>query len=163
MCIGLGSIPVLAVNIPIVSADEEISLSLSRQFGSSFGGKISGKFKLTARSDVELANITLLFNNTQVAFAEADVISYSFNTKEFGIGIMNMTAIGMTASGEQFQETLIRTFMDPVTSNILAISITVLALGAVILKYYARSQKSKKNGKNSRSTSGMDVSIDKKF
>jgi hypothetical protein len=136
-------------NLSLATAenDDEIVISMRRLVGTAVGNKISGKFRITVNSGIstnELVYIELLFNDTTVSEGNASTLSFTFNTKEYGIGLMNITAIGKDFDGNNYQTTLEKHFMNPKIANVIGISIAVFALiisGISVWKKYFKDRK----------------------
>ena len=141
--------------------DEEIlSLGIRKNVGTSFGDKIEGTFTISGSGPDSILNLTLLFNGTQVAFESDNELTFRFDTKDYSLGLMNITLVGEDIEGIIYSKSISKEFISPEIGNwiiAIAIGITLISVG---LKFVVSYLKNKKNDKQSVSDKKNKIQID---
>lgn len=154
----------LAFSPALGQDSDKISLSLSRNVGTAIGNKISGDFTIRASGDESILSLTLLFNGSVVAKSETNSLNFRFNTKDYGVGIMNITVIGIDASDNFYQKTISRQFLDSKVDLIIGVVAGIIVIGSLtysILKKRKASQNEKESVDEIKNR--IKVDIDKDF
>ena len=112
----------------ILGAEPPLDMSIRKQIGTSIGNKMEGRFSITASGGDNITSLSLLFNGTQVASSPNNSLSFTFETKDYTAGLMNITLIGEDALGNFSQITEIKDFLSAETG----MWITVVILGIVV-------------------------------
>jgi hypothetical protein len=83
-------------------AVEELELSVSRDFGSSFGtGDIQGTFSMKVTNPSNLVKIQFYIDNTMIAEDTEPPFKVQFVTDDYAPGMHTMHAIGYTSDGRE--------------------------------------------------------------
>jgi hypothetical protein len=85
-----------------VSAQNDLTLSLTRNLGIGLGGIIQGVFTLHGSGPETVQNLTVYFNGEQVHFATGNTIAWQFNTDDHPPGSTNITLFGVDNTGETY-------------------------------------------------------------
>jgi hypothetical protein len=123
------------------NAQETVDLSLKRTFGMAFGKNIQGTFTVVGSGSEGIVNLSLLFNNEEIEFSVSNSLSYTFKTKEYGSGNLNITLLGYDIEGIQYSTTKLVTILSATASLIIIIGIILLVTGAVVWNYVPRIKK----------------------
>ncbi len=123
---------------PLSSAQENVDLSLKRTFGMAFGSNIQGTFTVVGSGSENIVNLSLQFNDVEVAFSDSNSLSFRFKTKEFEPGELNITLVGHDSYGESFSETKQVKIMTPIVSITITVAIILVVVGAASYKYGPR-------------------------
>ena len=121
-----------------VSAQESLNMSLSRNFGMGFGSYIQGTFTLSGSGPVEVANLTVYFNEEQVHFADGNTINWQFVTNDYPEGSTNITLWGIDDDGTTYYASATYYFIGGVTQTLITVGIFALVAVLVIAKYGSR-------------------------
>jgi len=140
--------------------DEEVlSIGIRRNVGIAFGDKIEGTFTISGSGPETILNLTLFFNGTQVAFESDNQLSFRFDTKDYSLGLMNITLVGEDSEGTVYNISIFKEFISPEIGNwiiAIAIGITLISLGFKLASYL----KNKKNDKQSVTDKKNKIQID---
>ena len=147
------------------SQEEDIlSISVSKNVGTGIGDKIEGDFTITGTGPDYILNLTLFFNGTQVSFESDNELKFRFNTKDYTIGLMNITLVGKDNEGTTYAKTIFKDFLSPEVGNwimFIAIGIVLISLGIKLASYLIDKRKDKQ-GVNEKKNK-IKIEIDKKF
>ena len=121
-----------------VNADGEVSFSMKRNFGIGIGSNIQGRFTIHCSSsdEIEIVEMRLFFNGTKVASTTESIFSFLFNTDDYPFGSTNITLIGYTSEGIQYQVSQIYNYLSPTSRNLVFISILVFIVLMSFFKYF---------------------------
>jgi len=90
-------------------SEDEISLSMSREFGYSSGtGKIQGTFSITAKGPVDVVRVVFFIDDQQLGEANAAPFKVRFDTGSFGLGLHSISAKAYTNDGREIQSKVIQ-------------------------------------------------------
>ena len=141
--------------------DEDVlSLGIRKNVGTAFGDKIEGDFTISGSGPEIILNLTLFFNGTQVAFESDNQLTFRFDTKDYSLGLMNITLVGEDSEGIVYSKSISKEFISPEIGNwiiAIAIGITLISVG---LKFVVSYLKNKKNDKQSVSDKKNKIQID---
>jgi hypothetical protein len=85
-------------------AVEELELSVSRDFGSSFGtGDIQGTFSMKVTGPSNLVKVQFYIDNTMIAEDTEPPFKVQFVTDDYAPGMHTMHAIGYTSDGRELR------------------------------------------------------------
>ncbi len=145
--------------------DEEVlSLGISKNVGTAFGDKVEGDFTITGSGPDSILNLTLFFNGTQVAFESDNELKFRFNTKDYSLGLMNITLVGKDSEGMVYDKSIFKEFISPAIGNgIIAIAIGIaLISGGLKLVSYIKNKRYEKQSAAEKKTK-IKIDIDKEF
>lgn len=113
---------------------EEISFSMSRDFGYSSGsGKIQGLFSMKASSTVPLSEVDFHIDSTIILADKEEPYKVQFNTDDYPIGAHSLYVVGLTTSGKQIVSKEVKVyFVSAEDSRKAAFGIIVPVLGLVL-------------------------------
>jgi hypothetical protein len=114
---------------------EEISFSMSRDFGYSSGsGKIQGLFSMKASSSVPLAEVDFHIDSTIILADKEEPYKVQFNTDDYPIGAHSLYVVGFTPTGKQIVSKEVKVyFVSAEESRKAALGIIVPVLGLVLV------------------------------
>ena len=145
--------------------DEDIlSLGIRKNVGTAFGDKIEGDFTITGSGLDTILNLTLYFNGTQVAFESDNQLTFRFDTKEYSLGLMNITLVGEDSEGIVYNKSIFKEFISPKIGNwIIAIvgGIALISLGLKLFSYMKKKRNEKKSSDEKKNN--IKIEIDKEF
>ena len=134
----LSFIPVLlafSLLLAPVTAQNTVTIGLTRNMGIGLGGLIQGTFTLTASGSEEIQNLTVYFNGEEVYFSEGNSLAWQFNTDEYPSGTTNITVIGWDDLGTEYMGSYSTTFLGPLATNIIVFGIITIVIILVIVRY----------------------------
>ncbi|MHA1474429.1 MAG: hypothetical protein ACTSQ5_04510 [Promethearchaeota archaeon] len=145
--------------------DEEIlSLGIRKNVGTAFGDKIEGTFTISGSGPDSILNLTLFFNGTQVAFESDNQLSFRFDTKDYSLGLMNITLVGEDGEGMVYTVSISKEFISPAIGNwIIAIvgGIALISGGLKLASYIKNKRNEKQNATDKKNN--IKIDIDKEF
>jgi len=145
--------------------DEEVlSLGIRKNVGTSFADKIEGDFTISGSGPETILNLTLLFNGTQVAFESDNQLSFRFDTKDYSMGLMNITLVGEDIEGRVYNKSIFKEFISPTIGNwiiAIAIGITLISLGFKLISYLVNKRSEKQSSTDKKNN--IQIDIDKEF
>jgi hypothetical protein len=145
--------------------DEDIlSLGIRRNVGTGFGDKIEGDFTISGSGPVTILNLTLFFNGTKVAFESDNQLSFRFDTKDYSLGLMNITLVGEDSEGMVYTISIFKEFISPTIGNwiiAIAIGIVLISLSFKLASYMKNKRKEKQSVTDKKN--GIKIDIDKEF
>ena len=144
--------------------EEVLSLGISRNVGTAFGNKIEGEFTITGTGPDSILNLTLFFNGTQVAFESDNELKFRFNTKDYPLGLMNITLIGEDSEGTAYNKSIFKESISPAIGNWIMVIVGVIALISIGLKLtaYIKNKRFEKQSNVEKKTK-IKIDIDKEF
>ena len=145
--------------------DEEVlSLRISKNAGTAYGDKVEGDFTITGSGLESILNLTLFFNGTQVAYESDNELKFRFNTKDYSLGLMNITLIGEDSDGMVYEKSIFKEFISPAFGNWIMAIVGVIALISVglILASYIKNKRNEKQSTAEKKTK-IKIDIDKDF
>jgi len=93
----------LIISIPAYAQDGEdrLVLHLRRNFGYSAGGRIQGRFTISADGPENLESVRYLLDGEFFAEVSEPPFRFSFATSDYALGVHTFSGIGTTASGAE--------------------------------------------------------------
>ena len=112
-----------------------MDVDLRRNFGYSGGGRIQGRFTISADGPQDLERIKYLLDGDFLAEVSESPFRFSFSTSDYALGAHTFSAVGTTASGaEAFSEEIRVEFVSAEESWQQAANIAIpLIVGVVVL------------------------------
>lgn len=83
----------------LLAEDDQLRLTVRRDFGYSGGGQIQGKFTLTASGPTNLTTVRFEMDGREVATADKAPFTFSFDTGSYALGKHAIIAVGQTSDG----------------------------------------------------------------
>ena len=128
----------LPVGKSLAQEEPALTLSLSRDFGSSLGSSIRGTFTYRVSGPDNLARVEFLMDGESIGENNAAPFRWQFKTDSFPLGVHTMSAVGYTVDGRTLQSnTIQRQFISGSESNRMLywviIPIVVLAIGGRLI------------------------------
>ena len=144
--------------------EEVLSLRISKNVGTAYGDKIGGDFTITGSGPDYILNLTLFFNGTQVKYESNNELKYRFNTKNYTLGLMNITLIGEDSEGTVYKKSIFKEFISPALENWIWIIVGGIALisGGLILASYIKKKQNEKQSATDKKNK-IQIDIDKEF
>jgi ABC-type phosphate/phosphonate transport system permease subunit len=136
------------VATPILLADAQpaLSLSMTRDWGSSMGNDIAGLFTLKADASSNTSYVEFYLDNQLELNVTAAPYNWQFNTNNCTLGEHTLKAVAYDGAGESKTSEITRNFVEDNTSTILIVTVViavVITVVAVVVAVY-RIKKSKK-------------------
>lgn len=157
--------PFNSVIISTNAQDEEIlSLGISKNVGTAYDDKIEGDFTISGTGPDYILNLTLFFNGTQVAYEPSNELNFRFNTKDYALGLMNITLIGKDSEGTAYKKTIFKEFISPEIGNWIMITvggIALISVGIILVSYLKRKQNEKQSATEKKNN--IKIDLDKDF
>ncbi|QEE15249.1 hypothetical protein DSAG12_01074 [Promethearchaeum syntrophicum] len=157
----------ISVILNINAQDEEVLfLEILRDDGAVIGDKIEGIFTINGSGPDFILNLTLLFNGVKVAFESDNHLIFQFYTKNYSLGLMNITLIGEDSEGLFYEKAIFKEFISPkVGSWIVILSGVITFIGAIVILKIISDRKEMKDKKQSfaEKKNKIKIVIDKKF
>lgn len=115
--------------------DDRLNVNLRRNFGYKAGGRIQGRFTVTADGPQDLERVVYLLDGEIFAEVSESPFRFSFSTSDYPIGTHTLSAVGTTASGSEIMATEIALeFISAEDSWQKATNIAVpLIIGVIVL------------------------------
>jgi hypothetical protein len=126
-----------------VAAQNDLTFSLTRNFGIGLGGIIQGTFTIHGSGSEAVQNITIYFNGEQVHFANGNDVAWQFNTDSYPAGSTNITLLGVDNTGETYVVSTSVMFLSAAMGTAIFGIVIVIVVVLVIAKYGPMLQKRK--------------------
>jgi len=143
LLVSVASVPANAQDV-----DDRLNVHLRRDFGYRAGGRIQGRFTISADGPHDLERVKYLLDGDIIAEVSESPFKFTFSTSDYALGAHTLSAIGMTLSGSEiFAEGIRLEFISAEESwqqvaNIaipLIVGIVVLTiLGTLLLRLMGR-------------------------
>lgn len=148
---------VVGVRTAAAQADEELTLSLSRDFGAGFGTNIQGTFSFRVSGPDDLTSVTFYIDDQLVGQDSEAPFRLQFKTEDYPLGVHTLHATGLTQDGSELtSNNLTRNFISGSsagrTTLYIIVPIILLALGGRLLSSWIANR-----GRKSNSVSGIKV------
>ena len=129
LIIGMG----LSSNVTTqVAAQETLTMTFSRNFGTALGDTMSGLFTLHCTGPEEIANLTVYFNDVEVHFVTGNIIAWQFHTSDFAEGATNITLAGIDDLGGTYLANRQVTFFAEGATDFITIGVSLGTIARVI-------------------------------
>ena len=126
------------------TAQNTITIGLTRNFGIGIGGLIQGTFTLTASGSEDIQNLTVYFNSEEVYYSEGNSLSWQFITGDYPSGTTNITVIGLDNLGNEYTGNYNVTFLGPFETNLIIFGIFSLIVIILIVRFRSHLTKKQK-------------------
>ena len=118
--------------------NDNLSFSLRRDFGISFGNYRQGTFTLTSEGVESIVKLTVFFNDINVYNVSGNSFSWTFNTDDYQDGETTILLKGWTIDNQEYQTSESVVFLSSVTGIQLTIIILSVVTVLIVIKYGRR-------------------------
>lgn len=132
------AIVMMAMAPPQVAAQETLTFSLTRNFGTGLGSTIEGTFTLVGSGPEAIVGLIVYFNGAEVHEVTGNTISWQFVTSDYPSGPTNITLYGWDDEGESYVTSQQFTFLAETSSNIITIAILGFVVIVLLIRYVPR-------------------------
>lgn len=87
--------------VPAFAQDDQLTISLSRDFGYGGGGEIQGLFSIRASGPEGLVRVAFFIDGEKIGEDSEAPFSYQFSTDSFPLGSHSISAVGYTQDGQE--------------------------------------------------------------
>ncbi|MHA1577088.1 MAG: hypothetical protein ACTSU3_06980 [Candidatus Thorarchaeota archaeon] len=117
-----------------VAAQETLTMTFSRNFGTALGDSMSGLFTLHCTGPEEITNLTVYFNSVEVHFVTGNTIAWQFHTSDYTEGATNITLMGIDDLGGTYLANRQVTFFAEEATNLITYGVIILVAVVVIAR-----------------------------
>lgn len=117
------------------AAQNDLTLSLTRNFGLGFGSIIQGTFTLHGSGPEAVQNLTVYFNGEQVHFVTGNTIAWQFHTGDHPAGSTNITLFGIDDTGVTYTASTNVMFLSEVMGTAIFGIVVVIVAVLILVKY----------------------------
>jgi Bacterial Ig domain len=103
--IGMIIFPIISA---LAQAENELILTLSRDFGYSSGGQIQGTFSMKVSGPENLQRVVFLIDGQQIGEDSEAPFSIQFHTGNYALGVHTLSAAGYTSDGRELHSNEVR-------------------------------------------------------
>ena len=128
----------LTAGMSQISGEEELDMNIRKIVGTGIGDKIEGKFRITASGGDNITALSLLFNDTLVASSPNNSLSFTFDTSDYGVGMMNITLYGEDIMGNFSQITEMKDFLSPAVGTWITVIVLMIAIPITLYRLFQR-------------------------
>lgn len=132
-------------------AGEDLYLDLRKDFGFSIGGRIQGRFTLTARGPEGLSQVAFVIDGETMGVDAEAPFQATFSTSDYELGLHRLVAVGTTFEGRELRSEELRLeFVSPeqgwrsaagIVVPLLLLLIVLGFLGLVVPALFGRRSK----------------------
>jgi hypothetical protein len=90
---------------PALAQDEELRISVRKNFGFNAGSRIQGSFRLEATGPADLVSVTFLVDGQPIGTVSQPPFRLDFRTEDYALGSHELGAVGETAGGRALTAT----------------------------------------------------------
>ena len=119
-------------------AEPSVTLSMSRDLGIGVGKWVSGKFTIRVTGNDEIESIELYFNSVKIDESTINSLEFTFHTKNYEKGEVNITAVGYDVDGTPYLATKDVVFISQVISIIITATVIAMVVGIYGFRFYRR-------------------------
>jgi hypothetical protein len=156
---------IMTAGMSQISGEEPpLDMRFRKIIGTSISNKMEGKFSITASGGDNITSLSLLFNGTQVASSPNNSLSFTFDTSDYGVGMMNITLIGEDSLGAFSQITEMKDFLSSAVGTWITVIVLVIAIPITIYRLFQRYRAKKLvNVSTEDKKQRIKIDIDKDF
>ena len=135
----------------VAQEENQLTLSLSRDFGTGLGNNIQGRFSFRAEGPDNLTRVSFYIDEQLVGEDSTAPFRLQFETGSYPVGIHTLYAVGLTDDGQELQSNNItRNFISSSSANrtvlLIVVPILVLSIGGSLLAAWITNRGRKSNG-----------------
>ena len=139
----------ISVGTAVAQSDNELRLTLSRDFGTGLGNNIQGTFSFRVSGPDNLASVTFYIDDLVVGKDSEAPFRLQFKTDSYPLGFHTLRAVGIDQNGQELTSNQIRrNFISSSSANrttlYLVVPIILIVVGGMLLSSWIanRGQKS---------------------
>jgi len=132
------AITMIAISPTQVMAQDTLTFSLARNFGTGLGSNLEGTFTLHGSGPDVIVGLIVYFNGVEVHSVASNTISWQFVTSDYPSGATNITLYGWDDDGGQYVASQQVTFLAETVSNVFTIAILALVVVVILIRYVPR-------------------------
>ena len=122
----------------VAQEENQLTLSLSRDFGTGLGNNIQGRFSFRAEGPDNLTRVSFYIDEQLVGEDSTAPFRLQFETGSYAEGVHTLYAVGLTSDGQELQSNNItRNFISSSSANrtvlLIVVPILVLSIGGSLL------------------------------
>jgi hypothetical protein len=153
----LGMVPGVAT--AVAQTNNELSLSLSRDFGTGIGNNIQGTFSFRVSGPDNLASVSFYIDDQIVGQDSEAPFRLQFKTDTYPLGVHTFHAIGITQDGQELRSnSLSRNFISGSaagrTTLYIVVPIIVISIGGLFLSSWIANRGHKSSGQSAINVHG---------
>lgn len=143
----------------VAQTDNNLTLRLSRDFGSAFGSNIQGTFSYRVSGPDNLASVTFYLDDQIIGEDSEEPFRLQFKTEDYPLGVHTFSATGLTQDGQELtSNSLTRNFISSSDSTrsllYIVVPILLLSFGGIFISWWLANRKNKANGKDNLNVHG---------
>ncbi|KAA3660015.1 MAG: hypothetical protein DWQ04_20680 [Chloroflexi bacterium] len=145
-------VAILFTATAVFAQENQLSLRLNRDFGSSFGTQMRGTFSFRVDGPATLQRVEFFIDDVLIGEDNETPYRFQFRTSNFEIGPHTMKAVGYTNDGQalisnQIQRQFISASKSTNTALMIIVPILVLSLGGGLITSWIANRGRRKSGK----------------
>lgn len=135
----------------VAQTEDELTLSLSRDFGAGLANGIQGTFSYRVSGPDNLATVSFYMDDQLVGQDSEAPFRLQFKTDDYAVGVHTLYAIGVTQDGRELtSNTLSRNFLSRSEANrsmvTIVVPILLISLGGIVLSMWIANRSAKASG-----------------
>ena len=144
---------ILTVGTAVAQTDNQLTLTLNRDFGAGFGSNIQGTFSFRVSGPEDLTSVTFYIDDEIVGEDSEAPFRLQFKTGDFPLGVRTLHAVGLSQDGQSLTSNSIqRNFISSSsairTALYTIIPIILLVVGGGLLSSWIANSGRKSSGKS---------------
>lgn len=129
----------------VAQEENQLTLKLSRDFGTGLGTNIEGRFSFRVEGPDNLIRVSFYIDDQLVGEDSAAPFRLQFETENYPLGVHNLYAVGLTGDGQELQSNSItRNFISSSSANrtmlLIVVPILVISIGGSVLAAWITSR-----------------------
>lgn len=139
------------VGTAVAQDSNQLTLRLSRDFGTGLGSNIQGRFSFRAEGPDNLTRVSFFIDDQLVGEVSESPYRLQFKTDDFPLGNHTLYAVGITADGQELQSNRItQNFISGSSANrtvlLIVVPILVLSIGGSLFAAWFTNRGRKSSG-----------------
>lgn len=135
----------------VAQSENELTLSLSRDFGTGLASGIQGTFSYRVSGPDDLVSVSFYMDDQLIGEDSEAPFRLQFKTDNYAVGVHTLYATGVTQDGRELtSNTISRNFLSRSEANrsmvTIVVPILLLAVGGVILRVWLTNRDNKTHG-----------------
>lgn len=129
------AIVMIAISPAQVMAQDTLTFSLARNYGTGIGSNLEGTFTLHGTGPEVIVGLIVYFNGVEVHSVASNTISWQFVTTDYPSGATNITLYGWDDDGGSYVTSQQVTFLGESISTGITVGIIALVFALVLVRY----------------------------